>query len=358
MSIKIIQIDLSTEDLSLIDFLNINVNDNIRHHTFKWQYTEAPHDVIFFMVKDDDKIISTASFIPYSLLFDKEFFLTAKGESFFLDPDYRSTPIFPAVYKKGLIECEKKNMSVVWGFSPIYKFFLGKTLFHVYGDIMFDFRAIVGMKKLSDFSFDSQIILRYPKHLASFLISGFLHWKSKMISRYKSKINEYSVKEKLPDTSLINDLFAKIPGVENIVRLDMDNSFLEWRVYNNPNLIYKTHFFFKNNVLEGFYFYSINEKKLCVQLVEFVFINNNTGNVMACHLINKMKKEKASFLEYFGNIKNKVNLMAFSILQKHVFGKIYLNKGMDFIQKITPETKNFPIENWYINGLWTQGYDR
>ncbi|HQN15271.1 MAG TPA: hypothetical protein PLB59_01435 [Bacteroidales bacterium] len=358
MSIKISLLDRYQVDSNTIDFLKKNINALMREETFRWQYNEILNGAIIYIAKDDLKLISIASFLPYKILFGNGSFLTAKGENFFLDESYRGSPIFAAIYKKGLMECEKRDMCIIWGFSPIYKQFLGKSLFTIYGDIIYDFRAVVGLPAVSQLTKDKKSFLKFFQNSSAYFISEILIWKLKLSGNPAKHIKNYTVLDKLSDLSQIDELFKKIADPEKTVRLSMDKAFLDWRVYKNPNLHYKTFFFFKKGVLEGFYVFSTNKNNRCAQLVEMLFNDKKAGNILICHLIKEMKNEKVQFLEYLGNIKNGINKNTFSLLKKYFFGRMYLNSGMDFIQKITPETKNFPIENWYINGLWTQGYER
>jgi hypothetical protein len=138
----------------------------------------------------------------------------------------------------------------------------------------------------------------------------------------------------------------------------MDMAYFDWRITNNKSQHYTTKFFYKDNILQGYYIYA--QKNCSANLTDFTPLNSIVANGMICHLLNELNSAALSELNYFGNIDFEINRSNFSLLQNFGF-KTKLTEGMPFVLKNISGNMGHDVflsesKNWYLNGLWTEGF--
>lgn len=350
---ELMKIDTSRPNGDLVDFLRGHVNPFMSKKTYAWQYTQIPEGALFHVASDGGQLICTQSFLPYKMVINGEKRLTAKSENSFLSPDFRGTTIFKDVYTTGLKDCHVHGMDLIWGFTPAVKVWKKKLEFETFDQVIYDYRFTVNAPAFNTMFEDIKGPLRYLKRMADYVRGSRL---KKALG--KSIEDGVQITDHLPEGVALNDLLSDAIATDSTVRLDMEAAFLDWRVHNNPTIPYRTRFLMLEGNLAGYYILGQPENSSCGQLVDFVFRDESTASQLLYDLLAYCQSETPlQFVEYFGNRANVFNNKIFNFLASHTAGKFILNQGMALVLK-TPEPQTYPVESFFINGLWTEGYYR
>jgi hypothetical protein len=354
LSVKYEIANLYSDRDKIISYINRYVNPLMNLETFKWQYQDIGSGTVFGLaINEKNEIVSTQSFLPYEMIVNDSYKKTGKSENSHLLSEYRGSTIFKDLYEIGLNSCKHEKMCIIWGFTPAAKVWKKKLNFNVYEDIIYDFTGIIGYKYQNDLKLTSNEKL---KKFIYYKVNSFVSkLKFSLFYKKQRKINNVQILDKPKKEKDINDLFLKIGKTQ--IRLNMKDEFLNWRVFNNPNVKYTSKFFYKNESLIGFYIYSLSTN-FEAQVVELIGINDDTLRHVTYNLFLSLYENKISKITYFGNIKNEINSKAIKAIRKICNGKLVKNEGMNFVIKYIDDFEDIPVEKIYINGLWTEGYSR
>ncbi len=138
----------------------------------------------------------------------------------------------------------------------------------------------------------------------------------------------------------------------------MNKEYFKWRISNNVNLNYSTKYFYSNGELVGYYILSNKDNDGFI--TDFSCLNLEASNIMINTLMKEVVASKFKNIHYFGNINNPLNNLIFKLL-KAFGGKLSAERGTPFVFK---RVSNIDIDtsflddsrNWYLNGLWTEGF--
>lgn len=356
--LQISLIELNIDNPEIIEFLRENVQPKMSAEVYKWEYFFEKNEALFVAAKRNNQVVCTQSFLPYYLKKGNEIIKTSKSENSFLSSELRGSSTFKDVYDKGLDACKEKNQQLVWGFTPAAKVWRNKLGFYVDEDCTCDFRTVINQPTFSDskstsarsFAGITYNTLRY----FSYSIKRSLN-----LSSADKQLKEYAVRDSPSNYSDIEELYSKTLNAE-CIRLIMNETYINWRIVNNPNLKYKNQYFYKDEKLLGFNIYSINEKSKsnCAQLCEFIAVDEQTKKAMTHHLLTSLKKEDIVYMEYFGNLKNQTIQMNFNWLQKHLGGRLIQSQNFSFVVKTLNDSQVEDTSKFYFNALWTEGFDR
>jgi hypothetical protein len=347
----------------IVNFHNSNYNDNRNKDQWNWEYKKSlPDNSVFSIIVDDNKVIGTQGMIPYILKIKQESILSGKSENSLLSEDYRGGSLFYDLYSHAMKESENKGMKFIWGFTPAYKVW----------------RYKLGFKDYSDQMYGSLLILKPINYINTFLktkndfttkimisVSSIPLFVYSSIKRYifnflRNSSSDYTIKTKYDDVKDINNLYA-ILELENpnLIYIDQNENFLNWRVINNPNLNYKSYYLYEKNILKAYCHIAIT-KKQSAYLSDFTFLNEDYGNELLKYSIIQMQKENINCIYYLvGNISNKLIQKIKSLLTSNGYIS-KKNESFIVIKNINYNKENilYDIKNWYINDLWTEGYER
>ena len=136
----------------------------------------------------------------------------------------------------------------------------------------------------------------------------------------------------------------------------MDETYLKWRVFNNPTIKYQTFFLYKGSELQAYCFINKN-KHNSVFISEFTFIDNNAGKILFNHCLQSIKKNKVGMIYFLGNKSNPLMQKTFKLLKK--YGFINRKSSTALVVKnlkFSNDDLLYKPENWYAGGLMTEGY--
>ena len=353
-------VDLNESNNDLISFLEKNMTHVFNEQTYKWEYFFKAELTVFTSLLYENQIVGTQSFLPFPLLINESKINTGKSENSFILDAFRRDLNFYNLYNYSIAECHKKKIHIIWGLTQLANLWKKILHFDVYNKIIYSYLLKISVPDFKEVKSGNFIhtLAKYFRSLFSVLYLSFKVNFYRIKFKFQSLSQTYKVLEKIDsDISFKNFYDNIIREHPDFVCIEMSEAFLNWRVYTNPNLSYKSFFFYKNEKLAGYYIFSL--KNRMAQLVDFIALEDKTYHYMVFHMIDELKSFKVYSMEYLGNISNPVNTKVFNLMGKILGGKLVLNKGLAFVLKNTIDKIELPeIKHWYINGLWTEGYKR
>jgi len=358
---KLLENNEDTE--STLTFLKGILSHEIDKSIWEWEFNSFPNAVVLTIIKDKDVTVGTQFMLPVGLKIKEIDCLSGKCENSYFHDRYRGLGLFQKLFWFAEKVSEEKKMEILWAFTPALGVYEKKLNFMVFSDAIYSMSAIIGKPRISFIkSFTSNNYKVYLKY-----IYGWLKWivfSSKYLSfkirtKYSKEIGNYSVVNYPETFDDINNLYKKLKNQhDDFIHINIDKSYYEWRIKYNVNLNYSTKFFYFNDELVGYYILSL--KGFSANISDFTPSNTRVSKVMMGYLLSETSKLKVVELNYFGNLKNELNLNNFNLLRKFN-GKIERVDEMPFVYKdiSNGNIKNSFLKspkNWYLNGLWTEGF--
>lgn len=353
---------------ALIQLHNSLLNDDRTPEQWKHNYLGfIPESSIFTILKDKKTIIGSQGMLPFSLMFDKSV-LTGKSENSLLDPQYRGGTLFQDLYDFAMDQCEERKMEVIWGFTSAVYVWKNKLQFNVFEGVMHQAINIINLKAAIKASLTSlkqtnrnQLIKKSLKLIMPIVLIGFKIKSSiqqRFYLRHSNENRNIIIKARLESESDIKQLFQRFREQNpNLISIDQSNDFIDWRIYNNPNLNYKTYFAYENGHLKGYCYITVNKKLERGYLTDLTFENKQIGKALLTKALSCFKDEKVSFAIFYGNFENSLVMRTWKLLKWAGFRK-KRNPMAVVIRNISfqdPERID-NISNWHMTGLWTEGY--
>jgi hypothetical protein len=336
----------------------LNFKDNRTLADWFWEYTGCYEDSsVFAIVKEKDRVIGTQGFIPIYLNIGNRRFLSAKSENSLLSSEYRQGNLFRELYDFGLEKCRKCGMCLVWGLTPAFKVWKEKLGFSVHTEVKFTSVLILRPLRFLDKILKSRRGVSEKILLSSSVFPLYVNslLKKWLKSLFKGKETNFVVQERPNSFEDIQDLYTRLKSSDNLIHIDYDEKYLSWRVFNNPNVKYRTWFAYEGNLLKAYCYLSISKED--AYLSDFTFENWEAGDALLRVILNELSSSNHSSIMFTGNVKNSKINQIFALLKK--YGFVGRKDAEAFvILNLSAENDKYlyDIKNWYINGLWTEGY--
>jgi hypothetical protein len=141
----------------------------------------------------------------------------------------------------------------------------------------------------------------------------------------------------------------------DLIHIEQDSKYIAWRVLHNPNIKYETYYAYHNRKLEAYCYLTITRNNEAY-LSDYTFEDSETGMILLEEIIDTIRKRGIACIYFMGNIRNELAQKTFKLLKKNGFVK---RQSSPFVLKnafYNDESYLYNIKNWYINGLWTEGY--
>ncbi|HLP10797.1 MAG TPA: hypothetical protein VK177_02635 [Flavobacteriales bacterium] len=347
-----------------IGFLDKVLSHRMNEDIWNWEFGLKPHNMVMSIIYDEQEsaVVGSQFMLPIYLVIQNSKILTGKSENSHADPALRGTGLFEKLYAKAVEDSVQKNLTCLWGFTPALKVFEKKLGFLVDPGAMYNFSIAIGKPSLAELSKKES----FPKYIARYFYNSKKHRKYKSVRAileknidYLNEISNIKISNQPVNWNDLHFLYEELKIANgDFVHLDMNQQYVEWRILKNPNLSYTTTFFYKSNVLIGYYVFSISNRS--ASLADFTGLNQHVLELMYIHLLKTLEEKSAVVLNYFGNRNNKVNAKNFALFEK-LGGLTQPNPGMAFVYRdlLKGETNADYLSqtnNWYLNGLWTEGF--
>jgi GNAT superfamily N-acetyltransferase len=342
---------------------NDNWQDNRVADQWLWEFTSNyPERFVFTVVDDEGKIVGTQGMVPIYLNIAGKKSFTGKSEATLLNKDYRGKDLFQKMYAHALKDCGKKKMKCIWGYtnkSLAKGGFRNKLGFEAYDDILFETVMLFDVKVLISELKESTRPgwKKAAKRLRLYNLN--MRTRSTLGTSPKLKADtDYKIKSRVDGADDIAELYERIRiRYPELIHIAQDNEYLNWRLYNNPNVDYTTLFVYDKNKLIGYCYYSISKNR--AYFSDFTFENENAGIYLILHIFKKLRTENVGQMSFVGNVKNPLTMETFDLLEK--FGFMMRKQGAGealVLKNLTVKNKShlLDVKNWYLNRLWTEGY--
>lgn len=342
----------SKSNKSLIGFLDSVLNHDVNQPVWEWEFNTIK-DTVFTVAKDGDKVVGTQSMLPVTLFAQGTKYSTAKSETSYLSPDYRGQKIFEKLYALAVDETVANGTKFIWGFTPAVKAWKKNLNFHVYEESMSEVVAQVNSYKLSNIFNKSRNVFY---GLAKYALINFDYiQRSSRIKKIFRTSSTYDVSNTLKNKDDISKLINSVKS-NTLIYIDINEEYMAWRVKNNPAVKYHELYFYEGVQLAGYLVYSIQGS--CISISDATF--NLDLNVLKYMIkyVSRLNND-CHLVKYWGNADCDINKPIFRILEDSG-GKIEKDKSRNFVYQVYDERLNkgdfSNMKNWYVNGLWTEGF--
>lgn len=356
MDIEYIVLDKldSGSNKGIIEFNDSVLNHDVDEKVWDWEFNTID-GTVFTLAKDGEVIAGTQSMLPVDICISGQRIKSAKSETSYLSPDYRGKKIFEKLYAIAVDETVKNGSLVIWGFTPAVKAWKKNLGFYVYEKSMSEVSLHKSPYKLFKTLKSSRNLLY---GMGKFLIynASFIKTYFRAISALKNSCT-LEVKPSLKNKSDLNKLFREmLKANPDLIYIDMNEEYIDWRVKRNPAVKYNQAFFYRNEELAGYVIYSMNTGRLNIADVCYG-TDKEVLKYILRHILNI--HPECTILTYWGNSKCFVSKDVFALLEC-IGGKTSQDADRNFVfQKYNPEISLEQLENlsnWHINGLWTEGF--
>ena len=356
---KIIIKQISVKQIhEAVAFHNDYYKDKRTTEQWKWEYMGMyPDKYVFTISEHNGRIIGTQAMIPININISGKIIFSGKSENTLVDPQYRGI-MFKDMYTAAMEKSKENDMVCVWGYTVLVKVW-GKFLdFFVDEEAMFESFLILNVKKTKEIIGQKEWTTK-KRFIMSILTTGSYIHSSLKKGKEKNKVSKlkekYTIESKPRNYEDLQSHYARLrEKCPNLIHLEQDEKYLSWRVFNNPNVKYTTHFLYEESELRG-YCYLTNKNKLSIS--DFSMENQEVGIMLIRQILDSLNHEKHAFISYLGNEKNPLIANIFSLLKQ--FGFIKRKNDTAFVIKnILHENDDiiYDTKNWYLSGLWTEGY--
>ncbi len=349
-----------SEIRKIVNLHNSIYGDNRTINDWIWEYNRLYSTLfVFIVIQDKDRIIGSQGMLPIYLIIKGNKNLSGKSESSLLDPTYRGGTLFKDLYAFAISRCQEKTMHCIWGFTSAVKVWRYKLKFAVYENIIYESTLILNINKMNSMNGKSKKsikkILTYITNLRGFLYSFI--FKNRFNYLIKKKSMQYTFKHTYNSITDLQALYHRLEKkFPDLIYIEQSEKYISWRIYDNPNVKYKTFFLYQDNLLKGYCYLGDYKRNICT-LTDFTFEDLEAGIYLLRYILNETRKEDYALIYYMGNIQNPLIRDVFKLLKK--FGFIHKKSASAFILKqISVGDKKivYDIRNWYFSALWTEGY--
>ena len=334
---------------NLIHFLDTVLNHSVDKKVWSWEFESIPK-TIFTVAMAGEEIAGTQSMLPVFLNINDSIYETAKSETSFLNPVFRGKKIFEKLYQLAVDETVMNGTKLIWGFTPALKAWKNNLGFETFDDEIRVASVYVKYFPLrSNYKKSRNLIFAFGKYIVTNRKIAKNYFRLKALSKDFPKLE---VSSRLKNENDLEELYNRIDVGK--VHLDLNASYLNWRINNNPVIQYRSLFFYNEDQMVGYVIYSIREGNLHI-----TDLTCDEIYIAEAHIIQYLLTNIEHFfkMSYWGNISHKRNKKIFSLFEK-LGATVQIDTSRNFVYKNISTNAEVvsSLGNWYINGLWTEGF--
>ena len=324
---------------------------------WNWEYRDIhPGKSVLTVAKDGDKIVGTLGMIPIYLNIHGKKYLSAKSESKLIDINYRGKQLSPKLHDQSVKMGINNGISFIWGNTSFLKA-IRKSKYQIYPDLMK--WAVLPIKiETTKLAIESQKTSKMKSALFSVVIPLGCVYSSirRFIKKngFKNKAN-YELLKKTKSGNDVEMFFERLRRkYPTLIHIDQDETYINWRMYNNPRKKRITYFVYLKDSLVGYVYLTIYKNIL--EITDFTFENQEVGHFLLKNIMNYINQNRIGFVKYYGNAKNQLNQEVFKILRFYGFISIKRVDAFLIRNLVYPDENELnQIQDWYITPLWGEG---
>lgn len=327
-----------------------------------WEYKSLYAALsVFTAVKDKGQIIGTQGMIPIYVNIGGKRYLTGKSENSLLSQSHRGGDLFRQLYDYAMGICRARGMYCIWGFTTAAKVWRDKLGFSVCENIVRTYGLILVSGSMRGMSLPGRVLvsgaaldlLAKAAYLYSFVprsLSGFRGLSGRDAGKY---VLETSIK----NISDMNRLYERLKRkYTELIYIEQDEDYVAWRIAKNPHTAYRTYFLYEGDLLRAYCYLNVKRTGFAT-LTDFTCEESRAGGVLLDYIVGSLPNEKVGLLLFMGNSANPLTADTLHLLGKVGFLELPPFR-QHFVLKnvLCNEPSLHDVRNWYVNGLWTEGY--
>jgi hypothetical protein len=340
-----------------VQFHNSAYGDSRTSEQWQWEWKSHYPDLSAYMVVHDGKrIIATQGMMPVYLRISGKRVLSGKSDQTLLALEHRGGDLFQRFYDYAVSQCRTKGMCCVWGYTPAVKA-LRRFGFRVSEEVMYYSASVLDFHQaLAENLHSQRTWLSKGKQCLLVLIRALRRIVSRVCTLSFAKA--FCIEDGPLDAEDLAALYARLRSrYPDLIHIDMDRAYLQWRVTGHPFIRYKTFSLYQGSELKAYAIVNHHFQDTAF-LADLTFEDENAGAVILHRVLGFLRTVGATHVAYFGNRTSSLGMRVFGLLRRFGF-KENVNPQMAFVLRnvsFVDEEKLFNIEDWYMCGLWTEGY--
>jgi hypothetical protein len=334
-------------------------NETRTHGDWIWEYkTCYPSLSVFTIVKDKGRIVGTQGMLPIYLNVGGKRHLTGKSESSLLEKTYRGGTLFQDLYSYAMAICKTRGMCCVWGFTTAASVWRNKLDFSVYDKVVHTYALSLTPSLPSEIKRQRRTRLAHAalSIAASIIYLYCLIRRTFFNPRRNIAPDKFVIEEKIRNLSDLDGLYERLRSRHReMIYIEQDARYIAWRITDNPNIKYRTYFLFEGELLRAYCYLSMDKDNVA-RLTDFTSENKTSGAVLLDYVIDVLSTQKVGFAFFMGNIANPLTRDLVRVLKRAGFLRLPMSETNFVLRNISCEASLNDVSNWYVNGLWTEGY--
>lgn len=335
---------------------------------WRWEFKEGPYgEAIFVVAEYKGKIIGTQALLPIYLSCGEQQFLTAKSEETLVDKEFRGRGLSKKLWGKCWDLAIPKRITLAWGFG--YQVTASvKSGFHVVGKLK---HAILVIDPTQTYQINknripAEVRGRLPVQsvllpiLRVFTLGGFLWSKTKF--RQFKRYSEYQVESITKADGRLDTFWRSFAEKSSIWTIARTSDYLNWRVFQNPNMTSQLLVVTRDNKIQGCVIISKSIHANVGIITDFCTLSENfdeTASLLMSSAIESLRSQKVAYADaWYVNSNNWQTPKYLFWLKKAGF--LLLPIGAYFMVKPLAEERSLPgkptsLSPWYITSLFSEG---
>lgn len=343
-------------DLDKLTLLhNKNYGENRKPDSYMWAYASLyPDESVLVVVDDKGEIVGSQGMIPIFLNVNGHVYLTGKSENSLMNKRLRGTGAFTSLYELAMSLCVSRGMTCIWGMTAATKVFSEKLGFSVYLSQLSATRILNLDRFLGSINKRKWGVL---KRWIISLGSMYYYYSSRLNDPHQFNSERYQLTQRLLTWKSFDDLYTRLrnkyPG---LIHIQQDKEYFKWRVAENPTLVYETYYLYnkEGSELKAYCYLTTDEGE--VRIVDFTFADPKDGESLLSVILSQLKGRDVMSVSLTENAKNKLGSEVLALFCR--CGFFLKDRAEAYVIKNISLGEDLSIENWYFNGLWSEGIKR
>lgn len=225
----------------LVAFHNREFAAHRRREFWRWEYLEhLPGQSVYVVARDRGRVVATQGMIPLRVRQDGRVWLTGKSENSLVAPELRGRGLWQRLYRRALDICSRRGMSAVWGFTPVPAARRGlAALGFSSADVLVEAVAFTRLAPaVANILRSTRPWITKLAALAAAPACWLMHRLAMLVPPVG--VGEFEIVSQPKSGDDLSRLAARIeqnwPG---IVRLELDQDYVDWRVNRHPHFHYR-----------------------------------------------------------------------------------------------------------------------
>jgi hypothetical protein len=345
---------------ALADFHNQEYGTQRTAQHWLWEYqTYAPEKSLFRVAVKDGQIIATNGTIPIYIEVAGGTRLASKGESWLCLPQYRGTGLMQAmddwVKKNGFAE----RFDISFGLTNIDKHHGRFSFAIVCRDIQIWTRpgnpkTALTLRLRNDMTHwhgtsSLRRIASTSRLVARALISG----KNGRMPQI-NVLHGYELRRGQTSVEDLQELHQRLLSKnEDTIWIKYDSNFLNWRMRQHPFKKYDEYQVYQGDMLLAYAFTTEQEGEVCIS--DLLSEDKHATSLLLSTILDEYANRAVRY-RFLGNPMDRLSLDLFRQLPLFGFSLAMKWNLTIWDNKAALGTEFFKINNWHVNGLWTEGF--